>query len=417
MQAVLSVWYRDMNDKHIPSVDSLMLPLLKAIKDGKAHSLDDVVTSVSDALGLAVGERQAVMPRRGTTYMKYRIIWARYLLETALLVEKPGRNMVKITQRGISVLGAEPAKLSRKDLQKFPEFREFMQKSRNRRADKDVGISGRAGKLDSNTHTRGLDVAKAARDLVEWRAGEKKRLDKRLRHKLTRKFVETGSIEDVLRDNPDLPEKTVLTHTRTSLRLPPDLRELETTGRLHPNPDLSLDIALFATDRCGWRSGDDIASGDVATQMAVAISAHLASDTSLDKAELARDTSQNPKVSIAVAVWIAVATLHAECGTGKSFSGRDIMATISRQRLTDAPKPSISAYVCNLCVANVLGRRGYHRKTYRVRHNQYRLYRKGDHYHPTRKGMRVAPLPMELPAGYRHLRSWYDSEYCRSRRS
>ena len=123
-------------------------------------------------------------------------------------------------------------------------------------------------------------------------------------------------------------------------------------------------------------------------------------------------SQSRPFTPIAVAVWVAVATLHKERGVKESFSTRDILGTILRQGIVDAERRSIYAYVCNICVANVPGKKGCHRKTYRVGRGRYRLYRKGDDYHATREGMKTAPLLMEIPKEHDHLRSWYDFEYC-----
>lgn len=113
---------------------------------------------------------------------------------------------------------------------------------------------------------------------------------------------------------------------------------------------------------------------------------------------------------------MAVATLHKERGVAESFSTQDILETILRQGIVNAAKHSVYAYVCNICVANVPGKKGCHRKTYRVGRGKYRLYRKGDDYHITRQDMRMAPLLMEIPEKYKHLRSWYDLEYCKGPR-
>lgn len=404
-------------------IDDLMLPLLEAIKDGASHNLDALAAPVSESLGLG----DAAVPGRAATYVRYGLGWARYLLENARLAETPGRNLIKITQRGVGVLGAKPARLGRADLRRFPEFEAFWQKSGNARRPTDAA-GGRLGR-DPAQNPRGFPDSEARlrargawadfESLLEWRAHVKSIFDDKLQLSLTSRFAETGRLEDVLAENPDLPEQTVLAHTRTGLRLPPDLAELENAGCLHPDPDVSLDIALFSTDRCGWRPGGGSADGEASARLAVAISDLLASNPILSqrlKPERRRAPQQNPAdTPIAVAVWIAVASLHAERGMGESFTSQDILEEILRQGLTRAARHSVSAYVCNLCVANVPGAQGCHRKTYRVDRGKYRLYKKGDYYHASRQDMRMAPLPAEMPDEYKHLRSWYDDEYCRRR--
>ena len=102
-----------------PTHSDLMLPLLKAVKDGKAHKIRDASERAFEILGLSHDARAEIMPGRTTTYVKYRAGWANYRLKQARLLEAPERGLVKITQMGLDVLKEGPARIDRKYLAKF----------------------------------------------------------------------------------------------------------------------------------------------------------------------------------------------------------------------------------------------------------------------------------------------------------
>ena len=119
----------------------------------------------------------------------------------------------------------------------------------------------------------GDGIAELTREMMaEYADGRS--LNKRLRQRLTREYVDCRSMAQVIRDNPDLREGVIRLHVRTSLRLPPGLRELENSGALHPDPDLSLRIALFAVNHYRW-DGEGETEGAV-TDLARGISAYVA---------------------------------------------------------------------------------------------------------------------------------------------
>lgn len=111
----------------------------------------------------------------------------------------------------------------------------------------------------------------ASRMLGEYRDGRS--INKHLRQRLTQEYVACKSMAQVIRDNSNLREEEILMHVRTSLRLPPELKEMENQGGLHPNPDLSLRIALFAVNHYKW-DGQNETEKDV-VNLAKAISSHI----------------------------------------------------------------------------------------------------------------------------------------------
>ena len=117
-------------------------------------------------------------------------------------------------------------------------------------------------------------------------------------------------------------------------------------------------------------------------------------------------------ISTAISVWIATATLHKENKYIIAFTAKEIYTKMQEQKLHSSQYNTIIAHISSLCVANLKYSGGRHKKLYRVDRNRYRLYCKGDSYHPDRKNGKEAPLPAELPDKYRGLLDWYYQEYC-----
>src|SRR5215471_13815412 len=109
----------------IPDYQTVMLPLLRFLRDGKEHSLGEAVDAVSDHFTLAPDERQQLLPSGASTVIGNRVGWARMYLKKAGLVESPRRGFFRLTDRGHEVLKGKPDKVDVKFLEQFPEFVAF----------------------------------------------------------------------------------------------------------------------------------------------------------------------------------------------------------------------------------------------------------------------------------------------------
>lgn len=115
-------------------------------------------------------------------------------------------------------------------------------------------------------------------------------------------------------------------------------------------------------------------------------------------------------VTAAVAVWIATATLHQENRGRDAFSIKEITDRVQKQNLHNSGMSTIKAHIYGHCVANLKANRATHRKLYKTR-GEYRLYRNGDDYHPSRNRGQAEPSTIQLPKEYHHLIKWYYDEY------
>jgi restriction system protein len=118
----------------IPDYQTVMLPLLRFLGDGKEHALGEAVEAISDQFRLSPEERQQLLPSGASTVIGNRVGWARTYLKKAGLLESPRRGAFRLTDRGHEVLKGKPDKVDVKFLERFPEFLAFRAERHDRPA-------------------------------------------------------------------------------------------------------------------------------------------------------------------------------------------------------------------------------------------------------------------------------------------
>jgi len=109
----------------IPDYQTLMLPLLQLITDGKEYSLNEAVDKLAKQFQLTDEERAELLPSGQTFLFGNRVGWARTYLKKSGLIDSPRRGYIQITKRGKEVLKEKPNEINVKFLRRFPEFLEF----------------------------------------------------------------------------------------------------------------------------------------------------------------------------------------------------------------------------------------------------------------------------------------------------
>lgn len=109
----------------IPDYQTVMLPLMKYVSDGKEHSLREAIDAMADEFRLSDEERRELLPSGRQAIIDNRVGWARTFLKKAGLVESTRRAHFKITERGLDALAKEPQRIGVNFLMEYPEFREF----------------------------------------------------------------------------------------------------------------------------------------------------------------------------------------------------------------------------------------------------------------------------------------------------
>ena len=95
----------------IPDFQTLMLPVLELLKDGKPVKLSDMVVIMSDKYNLTEEERNEWLPSKVQKTMYNRVAWAKQYLKNAELIDSPEKGAFVITQKGLNVLKDNPAKI------------------------------------------------------------------------------------------------------------------------------------------------------------------------------------------------------------------------------------------------------------------------------------------------------------------
>ncbi len=109
----------------IPDYQTVMLPLLKSLKDGQEHPMREIIEKLAQEFNLTDVERKALLPSGQQFIFDNRVGWARTYLKKAGLIDTPLKGYVKITDRGNQVLKDSPSKITVNYLSQFREFEEW----------------------------------------------------------------------------------------------------------------------------------------------------------------------------------------------------------------------------------------------------------------------------------------------------
>ncbi len=137
----------------IPDYQSLMLPMLKLLADGRERSLADVIAQLEDQFRLTEEERKQLLPSGQKLTFHDRASWARTYLKHAGLVEVPHRGWIRITARGRDVLRENPERIDIKFLERYEEFRSFRLRRREN------GTGGKEQPVEKGTPKELMDQA------------------------------------------------------------------------------------------------------------------------------------------------------------------------------------------------------------------------------------------------------------------
>jgi restriction system protein len=109
----------------IPDYQTVMLPLLQFLSDGKEHNIGEVVDRLTEQFQLSSDERDQLLGSGQQTVIRNRAGWARTYLKKAGLIASTRRGYFRISERGQSVLTKNPNRIDVKYLEQFPEFVAF----------------------------------------------------------------------------------------------------------------------------------------------------------------------------------------------------------------------------------------------------------------------------------------------------
>ncbi len=113
----------------IPDYETLMLPVLQYVSDGKEHPLKEITAFMADSFKLTPEELEQRIPSGQSTYIQNRTGWAKTYLKKAGLLASPKRGLIQITDRGREVLSRKPVRIDGAFLEQFQEFKDFQARS------------------------------------------------------------------------------------------------------------------------------------------------------------------------------------------------------------------------------------------------------------------------------------------------
>lgn len=114
----------------VPDYQSIMLPLLQHVADGKVHTLRDLTETLASFFKLSEEEKREMLPSGAQFTFANRVGWARTYMKKAGLLDTSKRGTAQITQRGLDVLKEKPERIDVRYLKRFPEFVEFQSTKR-----------------------------------------------------------------------------------------------------------------------------------------------------------------------------------------------------------------------------------------------------------------------------------------------
>lgn len=148
----------------IPDYQSLMKPVLEVLAESDVLSLRDLTEQVSQRLQLTDDDRRETITS-GMSLIANRVHWSVTYLSKARAVNRPKRGHVEITRRGTDLLAAG-YEIRNATLEQFPEYREFYDKYRSKKARSKQRTSAEALPTDAVSASVSSDEDESPDDLI-----------------------------------------------------------------------------------------------------------------------------------------------------------------------------------------------------------------------------------------------------------
>jgi hypothetical protein len=120
------------------------------------------------------------------------------------------------------------------------------------------------------------------------------------------------------------------------------------------------------------------------------------------------------ELTVANAVWVAMALLHRGSPEREGFTADEIVELVRKLRLTGGREDSVRQHIRQHCVANKRPQPNTWCMLFDPGNGLRRLFCAGDTVYPGRNAERTHPKWEELPAEFKDLREWYEQKWNRS---
>jgi restriction system protein len=111
----------------IPDFQTIMLPMLQLLADGKQWALNEVMQALTAHFNLTQDHLKIQVPSKQMGLFRNRVGWTRSYLKKAGLIKYPERGVYQISNTGKTFLATNPTKLRMKQLEQFPQYKEWRQ--------------------------------------------------------------------------------------------------------------------------------------------------------------------------------------------------------------------------------------------------------------------------------------------------
>ena len=115
----------------IPDYQSIMLPLLKKISDGKVFKYRELIEILSKDYNLTEQEQKELLPSGQQPIFDNRVGWANTYMKKAGLIKSEKRGHLQITDLGKKVLSDDPKEINNQFLKQFATFNDFTKVKKN----------------------------------------------------------------------------------------------------------------------------------------------------------------------------------------------------------------------------------------------------------------------------------------------
>jgi len=129
----------------VPDFQSLMLPVLRALADGKDTPVRQVRERVASTEGLTDEDLREMLPSGRARVFANRVAWALSYLLRAALVARVRRGVYRIADEGERLLAKPPGRLDIPYLRRFPSFVDGEKKRQREPARKREPTAERSG--------------------------------------------------------------------------------------------------------------------------------------------------------------------------------------------------------------------------------------------------------------------------------
>jgi len=109
----------------IPDFQTIMLPMLQVLSDGKTLHFRDLVNELAKVFKLTEVELHQLLSSGNQEVFKNRVAWATTHLKKSELIASEKRSYFTITKNGIKVLESKPDIINLKFLKTIPEFAQW----------------------------------------------------------------------------------------------------------------------------------------------------------------------------------------------------------------------------------------------------------------------------------------------------